>query len=505
MSRSPAWICGAMLLTAGLPPAPEPPRAHVDVALPTTSGRTLAVRPGGDLQAALDRARLGDVIVLEPGATYRGPFTLPSKDGAGWIVITTGGTAGVLGEPGRRAGPKDATAMAKLVSDASPVVSTAPGAHHYRLIGLELRPAPGAFLYNVVDLSAPDSAPEAMPHHIVLDRCFIHGDPARGGRRGVALNGRFLAVVDSHLSDFKESGADSQAVAGWNGPGPFLLSNDHLEAAGENVMFGGADPTIPDLVPSDIEVRRNLIIKPLSWKEGEPDYAGASWTVKNLLELKNARRVVIDGNVLDTTWAAAQVGFAVLFTVRNEGGTAPWSTVEDVAFTRNLVRHAGGGINILGRDDSGGPSQRTSRIVIRNNLFLDIGGPRWGGRGTLFQMLNGTADVVIERNTAEQRGPIVFADGPPHEGWVFRRNLAPNNDAGISGSGTKPGLDTLGRYFPGATVRENVIIGAAAGLYPPGNAFPPARETSTIAANFRYAGIELTDLLEGLGRTGLPP
>ena len=49
--------------------------------------------------------------------------------------------------------------------------------------------------------------------HIELERCYLHGDPARGSRRGVALNGAHLSVADSHLSDFKEAGSDSQAVA----------------------------------------------------------------------------------------------------------------------------------------------------------------------------------------------------------------------------------------------------------------------------------------------------
>ena len=45
---------------------------------------------------------------------------------------------------------------------------------------------------------------------------------------------------------------------GWNGPGPFLIENNYLEAAGENVMFGGSDPSIANLVPSNITIRRNL-------------------------------------------------------------------------------------------------------------------------------------------------------------------------------------------------------------------------------------------------------
>ena len=43
-------------------------------------------------------------------------------------------------------------------------------------------------------------------------------------------------------------------------------------------------------MPSDIEIRRNYVFKPLSWKVGDPTYAGKHWTVKNLLELKNAKR-----------------------------------------------------------------------------------------------------------------------------------------------------------------------------------------------------------------------
>ncbi len=69
----------------------QPPSAVVDTAAVEPSGRTITVPSGGDLQAALDAARPGDVVALEPGAVYRGPFTLPKKSGSGWIVIRTGG------------------------------------------------------------------------------------------------------------------------------------------------------------------------------------------------------------------------------------------------------------------------------------------------------------------------------------------------------------------------------------------------------------------------------
>src|SRR6266700_6564662 len=123
---------------------------------------------------------------------------------------------------------------------------------------------------------------------------------------------------------------------GWNGAGPFKIGNNYLEATGENVMFGGADPSIRNLVPSDIEIRHNHFFKPTSWRN--------VWAaVKNLFELKNAQRVFVEGNVFENNWAAAQAGWAVQFTVRNQDGRAPWSTIEDVTFRKNIVRTPGRG------------------------------------------------------------------------------------------------------------------------------------------------------------------
>src|SRR5207244_4240898 len=139
-------------------------------------------------------------------------------------------------------------------------------------------------------------------------------------------------------------------------------------------------PSITNLVPSDIEIRQNYIFKQPSWR-------GASWSVKNLLELKNAQRVLIDGNLLENNWANAQNGFGVLFTVRNQDGTAPWSTVRDVTFSNNIVRHTGAAVNILATDNLH-PSQQTQRVQIKNNLFDDVS-TAWGGNGTFLQVMDG--------------------------------------------------------------------------------------------------------------------
>jgi cellulose synthase/poly-beta-1,6-N-acetylglucosamine synthase-like glycosyltransferase len=476
----------ALNASAAEPNAPEPPRAFVEIPPLTTTGRTIRVPAGGDLQKALDEAKGGDRIELEAKATYVGPFHLKAKDGDDWIVITS---AGALPRSGRHVQPSEASAMAKLVSAGDFVVATDPGAHHYRFVAIEFAPKAGSFVSSLVQFGDREATAEAIPHHLIIDRCYLHGDARIGGRRGVALNARHAAVIDSYLSDFKEVGADSQAIGGWNGPGPFKIANNYLEGAGENIMFGGSDPKIADLVPSDIEIVRNHLSKPLRWRKGDPSFEGVEWTVKNLFELKNARRVLVNGNLLEYNWPQAQNGFSILFTVRNQDGTAPWSTIEDVSFTNNLVRHVAAGINMLGRDDNK-PSQQAKRITIRNNVFLDVGGT-WG-HGRLLQLLDGVSGVTIDHNTAFQTGSLLFGgDHAGHPGFVFQNNVVMLPENGILGSSAGDGNPTLQRYFPDAVFRRNVLIGGIAGRYPSDNLFPKSLQEAGIAIP-RDADLRLT-------------
>lgn len=448
----------------------ELPRVRVDASYPEARARrTLHVAAPDDFQRALELARPGDEITLEAGAVFMGPFTLPAKEGAGWIIVRSSESDAL--PRGRRVTPADAPRMPRLEARFGAVISAEPGSHHFRFVGIEMAPAKGAFLGNIVLLGGRESTSAEIPHHFVIDRCFIHGDPIRGSRRGIALGSAETAVIDSWISDFKEGSADSQAVAGWGGPGPYLIENNYLEAAGENLMFGGADPLIGGLVPSDIEILRNHLRKPLAWKSDDPSYLGIAWATKNLFQLKNARRVRVAHNLFEQNWVDRQRGFAILFTVRNQDGRAPWSVVEDVTFENNVVRRTAAGINILGRDDTS-PSGLTARILIRHNLFDEVGGERWGGGGRLFQMLQGAADVVIEHNTAFQTGGIVTVEGAPSPRFVYSDNIAPHNVEGVAGTGLSPGRSVLAAFFPGGVFRRNVIVGGDAANYPPDNFFP---------------------------------
>src|SRR5262249_47387830 len=49
---------------------PEGPRVTVDTTLIPPTGRTVTLGAGGDLQAAIDAAHPGDVIILAAGAVF---------------------------------------------------------------------------------------------------------------------------------------------------------------------------------------------------------------------------------------------------------------------------------------------------------------------------------------------------------------------------------------------------------------------------------------------------
>jgi len=436
-------------------------------------GQVITVAAGGNLQKALDAAAPGDTIVLPAGAAFTGSFVLPAKTGDAAITIRSSAIASL--PDGIRVSPAAAASMPKIVAGRAgqPAIRTAPGAHHYTLAGLEIAPASGVSVFDLVALGdGRETSAARVPHDLVIDRCYLHGLPGEPLKRLVALNSAGTTVEHSYLSDAKAEGQDSQAIAGWNGPGPFQILDNYLEGAGENVIFGGANPSIPHLIPSDIEVRGNHLAKPVAWRQ-------APWAVKNLFELKSARRVRVDGNVLEDNWLQAQVGFAVLYNCVDDSG---WARVEDVAFTDNIVAHSGSGANVAGDNPAIGCEM--SNLVFRNNLWIDIDGRTWGGNGRLFQVLNGPPGVVIDHNTGQQSGTLLTLGGRAGASLVLTNNAALHNDYGIIGDGFGVGRPSLDHYAPGSQVERNAIIalppGASAAMYPAGNLFP----ASLAAAGF---------------------
>jgi hypothetical protein len=306
-----------------------------------------------------------------------------------------------------------------------------------------------------------------VPQYIVLDRMYIHGWPTLTLRRCVALNSAYTSIIDSYLGECHEPQQDSQAIAGWNGPGPYKIVNNYLEGAAENVMFGGADAAIQGCVPSDIEIRHNHFIKPPTWK--------GKWVAKNLLELKNAQRVLIEGNIFENSWVSGQTGYAIIMKTVNQSGTAPWDVTQDVTLRYNMIRNIGGGFNIAASPDNNFPDIHARKITIHDNLIHTINVAPNDGEGRGFIVSGDLQDLAIFHNTVWQptQSALVFA-GVPTIRTTFRDNVIGGGAYGLIGDNVGNGTMALAYYAPGGFVQGNVITIPTAAGYPTGNFYPAA-------------------------------
>lgn len=467
----------------------------------------IQVKAGEDLQSAIDSARYGDTIVLEAGATFRGPIILRFKEGASdtsqYITLTTS-TPNALPAENQRVNPQThAQAMPKIVGpDSSVAIATDERAHHYKFIGIEFAPAEDSkYLYNLIDLGKTEyKSLDQFPQNLVFDRCYVHSTGLNKARRGFGLNSGDTTIINSYISGFAGEGDETQAICGWNGPGPFRIVNNYIEGGGQNIMFGGADPAVPNLVPSDIEIRRNFMYKPREW------FGKA--TIKGMVELKNARKVVIDGNVLES---AGLIGAFVL-TVRNQGGRAPWSTLEDISITNNVVRHSNTGFSILGKDDLQ-PSQQAKRIRIANNLMVDIV-PDYSA---VFMIGCCGNTVTVENNTVQQTGNIMTCYGTNHSPFVFRNNIIQFNEYGFvcppnmlaPNSGGNVIVDNrgviAGNGYPKNIPQGNAVVSSLDAVGFVNYAQGDWRLTPQAKAKLKGAGVDFDALAAAVSATDVEP
>jgi hypothetical protein len=222
---------------------------------------------------------------------------------------------------------------------------------------------------------------------------------------------------------------------------------------------------VPNLVPSDIVIRNNHLYK-------RPEWRGQGYAVKNLLELKNARRVEVSGNLMENSWADAQTGWAVIF---NTIADAPANVVEDVTFTRNVIRNVTNGVNLRGLD-TGDTQVRLRRVTVSDNL-IELGAHGAGARA--FQVVSGSEDVTFDHNTVRGVVSIAFSldslDGFSHAGLRFTNNLLPHGEYGVFGNGGAIGTAALDQFASAWAFVGNAFYARPSGAwppFPPGNFFP---------------------------------
>lgn len=458
-----------------VPPDPTQPALPTlltsSVASTPSNGRTLRV--GSSFQAALDSARSGDRVLLHAGTDYTGTFIIRRTGCAnGWLTISTDSTLppeGVLMTDSL----KKVYRLPRLLPDyVNPPLSFAAEASCVRVMGIEVTTPPTIKVSNTLVEVGDGGATSVsqLPRNIVLDRMFIHGTDSLDVHRCVALNSDSTSIVDSWVSDCHSRGIDAQAIWGWNGRGPYKIVNNHLEASSEVFGFGGADPAIQGLVPSDIEFRRNYLTRPMSWK-------GGPWLIKNLIEFKNARRALIDGNVLENSWPQGQLGWAFVLWSVNQQGSCTWCVTSDVTITNNLIRNVAAGFQL---NEQYGPAIPMQRIAIRNNIMIGVDNPAVNGGGYGFLVQGFIPSLSIEHNT-------FFVPTISEFQWSSSKTLLTNHIIrnNLTGGGTyslfasptnswNAFVDTATSMFQGNVV---ALGGYYSSGYPSGNWYPPSLDS----------------------------
>lgn len=536
------------------------PRTCINTEMINTpsSGNQILVPAGSSINTYLARAQCGDILMLSPGQYL--PFTLPAKncDPGHWIRIQSGATSGLPGD-GIRITPCSAgipslpfrppylcqnpqNAMA-TISSLQLNITAAPGANYYRIgPGIELtRPDNYGHSAGLVRLAGSD--------HIIFDRVWAHGTElaAETGSGFIFDGATNIAVINSYLNDFKciagkgGSCTDAHAISGGDDPqglpeGTWKVYDDFLEASGENIIFGGAKEGTT--TPEDIEVRLDHFFKDPAWNPRDPNYVQAypgfkGFIVKNIFELKNAQRVLFEGNLLEYSWGGfSQTGFAILLTPR---GT--WGHVYDVTIRFNHISHIGTGFQLAAarnctpfRNDptecrnGSGPvtdSGGAARLVLHDVLADDVESAYFLGTGSMGQVsseliintplnnvvfdhitfvTNGVEGFILDfgtspANSIPQMGPFTLTNSIVRGG--ANNGIWSVGKPSVCAEDTKP-IPTFSNCFSAFSATSNLVVGW--GSVHPGGAWPAGNQSPV-----DYSTVFVNPLLFGGDYHVLPP
>jgi hypothetical protein len=433
------------------------PQKTVPLDYVPATGVSRSASTDGELRAAIAASADGDEIVVKADITGNGLYQLDKR-----ITIR----AATLTAPGKRVTPNSGLPKIRGATQA-PVFHFTKGSGA-RIVCLDVGAVPTLTeTYTLVTFGHEETTVLAdQPTNCVVDRCVVAGHPTLDVKRAVGLHSIGGGVVDSWLSAYSLN--DAAAVWGWNGPGPYTIVNTRLEASGENFMFGGADPRIANLVPSDVTIDRCHIVK--DYARGQP---------KNFGEAKNVRRLLLTRCVIEGIGEqkSTQPGYALVLSATDQNRAAPWSMVQDITVSWCEYRNVKAFANITGWVYD---AERfwTKRVSVQDCLIGDLGSPDVG--------------ILIQQHTENiEAARVTFVKC----GYVFNWEARCKLDGGIkgirlidnAGACSVPyllpdGLASFDQYAPGREITGNEWTGYDS---PP----PSVKGVDRVALAAKLAGV----------------
>jgi hypothetical protein len=429
-------------------------------------------------------AALGPVVIkLDNAVTYTGPFNFPALAQSDWIYVVPD-TYDSLPPYGDRVDSGDSANLVAINPATSATLRPGFGVNHsgtkYRFVGIKsTNPVNGAegfgfFQTGYANCTLPSqSVLSPLPTDIIVDRCWFLGRDASGQRERhcIFAGADGMAIVNCTLEGIGGSGSDPIGIFCYMGGSRYLFENNYISCSGEGIIFGGTDGDWTE-IPEDIVVRGNFFTWPLKWFALDATYDGYARTLKNHFEIKKARRLLFENNIMKRHWLKHQ-SYVIAVTVRNQNGSAPANTVEDVKIQYNYVDQAFGFLNLTVSDDLH-ISDCSRRITITQNLArglgygqVGIGASSFGfGRSNLAgstntanhwrythnTMIDGPLDGNVYRNAACYFNGAM--DGYFTSNLIFRDNLI---ECGLTPSGTGVGVGLIGTGLSEGTATLNAV------------------------------------------------
>lgn len=386
---------------------------------------------------------------------------------------------------------------------------------------------------------------------IYIDDGF-HSNTAGDTHTGMRVAADSVTIVDSYIDNMLyDVGADSVAIAVSKGQG-FAFWNNYLGAVGENFYLGsnGVDqnsgtvssptntsatlsattnlavgdniafvvggaygfeqttivrsisggnitfdpiPKAPDNSSTAkwakfcrmLEMRHNHLKKGSGWISGV--WSGA---LKNLWETKSLTYGTVAGNVMENNWIAAQQGVAFVITARKStGGEHEATAIRHLEFVDNMVRNSASSITIMSADViAGQPTQLSTDLWFRNNLFVNIGQnwqttggkyflnisehdadntQEWNRPHRLF-ILHNTEDWPSNDTNGSSNRLIHYGTGAACGDCVWANNIWRHLTGVVDNDGGTSEANVNQRMGPGATVvwHKNMVTEPGAHVYP---------------------------------------
>jgi len=417
-------------------------------------GNTLNLTPADNVQNALDSLSVtGGVINLAEGTYPVAPILKFKNKLVAFNGVTDDRSKVTL--IGFKAGPNTGNVSFHNLSFVTPISNS-----HVEL-GLDrggmktVEEIPVGFTFTEVDFIGP-------------------------ARRAISANCAFLLVDKCNARNYRVIGQDSQAIIGWNGSRNHVIRNSVLEAAGENIMYGGSDAALEEMYPRDVLIEDCTLTKLESWKT-------ENYNMKAIFETKNIIGLTFRRNHLNGNWKQAWgQAPAIVLKSANQENSNPNARTENAIIEANIVENVGTYFLIIGKDDGPNLSGVMKNVVIRNNICQSMNSEP---DGRAFSLEGGPIDLWVDHNTFfdNRHSAIEFMGLVPSVNCKYTNNIALHGKYGIW-----PNPNSL---------NSDIFKCNAFQVKPPASTQPQVKLAPT---NIFYADVRTADFSTHVTTDGLP-